>query len=297
MAFLKNPKPSKSHVKMVKVGDILLDKFLPEAGMGADDLKQLREVLKSHAVVREFLTPYPDEKDRKGDCHAHLFYTGSDGTRQRRHKSYELALQLVEQTMYGTEMDTNFSTGIKHCKSSHDIVEYVQFQEDLQSVKNNIEHEKQAKRVELGLPAVEDSAPAVETSSSASPDDKHKLKAPHYKQMMDKLNKASDQEANALQNAAQNLSRQWAKIVPWSDSEKEMIEMISGSEIGSAKGTKSGVTLIHYNQEMAGEAACQPAIRGCPFQLKAYNRFVRIVLTGRSLREDGEPTLKPGVGM
>eukprot|EP00959_Pyramimonas_sp_CCMP1952_P023130 486452-Pyramimonas_sp.AAC.1 len=73
--------------------------------------------------------------------------------------------------------------------------------------------------------------------------------APQYKSLDESMKNATHDDREHWNRAARKLSRDWSKIIVPKDSEKEFIEEIASSEMGCAKGTLAGLTLIHFNAD------------------------------------------------
>ena len=82
--------------------------------------------------------------------------------------------------------------------------------------------------------------------------------------------------------AADRLVRQYARLVVAPSTESGWAEEVRQSSLARAKGDLTGLTLIHFDAKLAGEAVTNPHVRTCPLQDQPYKRSVAGILKGRA---------------
>ena len=256
----------------------LLHTYIDQYGFVAAGKEKLRKLLESHNSVRKQLTPFPGETPYELSWQIHY------------PDSIKLMADFIEELCYGSKFDSTLRTAVKHRRDVTDILAYDCIKEELGDVVKRVEKEATTFVPGSATTITVDGANDVSVTAGKNADPDELLPVmddADTKAIEAQIEKVAvtDAVVSAVEHwtmLAKRLVRKYVRIIPYPETEKQLSKEMQSSDLGSMRGDMTGLSLLHYDQKLAGEAITDPRLRVCPYSEKGYQKYVRGVLEGRS---------------
>ena len=250
--------------------EYFLTTFIDKHPFALADKAKLRSVFADHQSIRTNLTARPGETDVE------------IAWRSKLAPSSNMVCELIEGICFGDAHDASLRTGVKYHKSVEDVLDYNLVKEEVAAILDTLQKEQHALAGANPLPGAAGTEQDPAKQEQAAADKANAETEKHlYNNMQESIDKLDD-EAKALWTAqADKLCRQYTRVVVHPQTEKQLVQDIGSSDLGTARGDGSGTTLLHFDVKLSAESITAPRLRIAPFQEKVYEKVVAAIKEAR----------------
>ena len=191
---------------------------------------------------------------------------------------------LLQEIMYGQMHKGILRTAVHASKGVLEIMEYPSLKEITSNMLEQLEREATEVRDAL-VDETPDSAVTVK---------------PHFVNQDDEkkagvLNSLGEDNKRQVDNMVNVHTRRYVSLNVYPEDLNEVRHMVAEHELASQIGDMTGLTLIHLNPGVFGEAATQPRSRPAPLPERMYEKVCASVVLGRYKGDDPvNPTINDG---